>query len=403
MKENCQKASDIIQDLEKMKPIMPFSCALTEVQTPQVKDVTANKNKSPLLLSDHNAYFQFQTPPQRCRTAFERNPLKIFQEKSKLLLPLARNMKMDMLEVSFKVKNDILSQPKENESIVAAPIPSPPTVVIRTQSTSSVPIGVQKFQDQAVEAKFKCERCAKRDAIKSTEKSKGVQTYQNSKVDSSTQYENHGENLTIVIDADRLNTITFEEYKLLKELQERFDFRDNRMPIDDHWDAPQFDRDLLNNFSNPENPAFTSFSPPKHSSIFTRIGEKIPTNSPSPQSYLVSAGVSEYRVPSPELRRQSPLFRNRSRSVSPFNDRISGSRNRSPIRRNRSPSPARSSSSVHRSRSPYVRNRSPVGRNRSPFNRNRSPLRSRGGSPKRTRYEDWGRNELSIKDRRGRY
>lgn len=403
-----------------MKPIMPFSCALTEVQTPQVKEVSANKNKSPLLLSDHNARFQFQTAPQRSRVALERNPLKIFQEPSKIMLPLARNMKMDMLEVSLKVKQQIFSKPKEEVRVNA------PMVSIPGPSTSSQ--GIPKFQDRAVEAKMRCEKCVKREEAEKDAKSKKTQTDLIPRVDAGTQCASNDGSMTITIDADRLRKITFEEHHLLKDLSERFGFPYDGVSTsparsassssrrNDRYDTPRFEDDRLNNFANPENPAtaydpFVTFSPPRNQqqSIFDRIGEKVQTLSPSPQAYYER--VQEYRVPSP--RQLSPVYRNRnrSRSLSPSN-RLGGGRNRSPMRsrspgRNQSPTTYRSfRSPLGRNRSPISRNRSPiqiVARNRSPIARNRSPMHSRETSPKRTRFDDWDLKELSVKDRRGRY
>lgn len=397
MKERCQKAFEVILDSEKMKTIMPFSCALTEVQTPQVKQISTNKNTSPLLLSDHNAIFQFQTPQSRCRTAFERNPLKVFQEPSKIMLPLARNMKLDMLEVSLKVKEQVLSKPKEKEvkknpSASFVPLPSTSRVV-------NIGMGVPHFQDKGIQATLKCFRCSQRDEKEKNAETIGTQTKEMHRVDNGTQCDNDDGSLSFNIDADRLRSLTFDEHHLLKSFSEAFGFRYDgvndspgrsvsssaRRNFNEHqWQSTHMEDDRLNNFANPENPdqnLFVSFSPtPQQRSIFARIGEKIKTRSPSPDYNFKR--VPEYKVPSPE-RHCPPMYRNRSRSLSPFS-RSSGGRNRSPIR-NRSP--GRSQSPLHR----Y------------PNARNRSPLRMR--SPKRTRIDedDWKPKHASIKDRRGRY
>lgn len=377
MKENCKKAFELIADLENKRSIMPFTCAFTQVQSPLIRQDAQIGNRSPLVMSENNVNFQFQTPPSRCRSAFERNPLKKLHESSQLLMPLARNMKYDMLELSLKVKEQILTTDFSKE-VERKELP----VVSRVNSNPN-----KGTQTDTVE----CEKCMDRFEVQRSAKNKGAQTTQVETADAGIQSSMNSEgDFNVLLTADRIANMNFQQHHAFKTFIQEFQLNyDECMPSTSNQaasirnrlkdigrihlrDMPAKTRDNEEdrmNYANPENPGmnslpgFVSFSPPRSSnSIFDRLDQRNPPEYriPSPaRGPLVLGRLTRSPPPLSRIPQSSPIFVNRSRS------------------RSRSPSPLTQRSLTMR------RNRSPdeeIGyRNRSP-NGNRS---------QRGRYNDW--------------
>lgn len=364
MKEKCKNASKILADLEAKKQILPLKCTFTKVQMPLVRQLQSSHNRSPLLLNDHNVQFLFQTAPSRCRTAFERNPLKNLFEPSETLLPLARNMNMNLMEMSMGVKNRsfiIDYQQVKQEATKQAEI-SKPVTSKKPQKPSNLKIKSTLVQTDPLD----CERCLIRSNIRTNSKSVSIQTQKVLTNDVKTQCTGLEEDkkekkegvFSCTLYPEQITNMSYKQRDAFKTFCSEFNinftdpitttFHNRHSAIEMPYFRTEIEDDRMN-YTNPENPRYSqqesfhvSYSPPPmnfKAHIFNRVGDFVRDPRPSFE-------FSEYKIPSPGRRgSRSPLLiegRNHSRSPSQS----------STTHYNRSPS---RSSSTRRSRSPMMR------------------------------------------------
>lgn len=249
MLERCKSAVGLISDLEQNKSKIPLTCVLSN-QNIHKPNITVNK--SPLLTSEKNPRFLFQSTPDQCFSVLENHPLRnIYGETAEI----AQYLKLDLHELSSTVaRESIITQSKLNVNPIA-----PSTSGINNNSTNI--FNNKKTSTKEVQTEpLTCKRCHQMDIVKQSARSKACQTNEVNFVDTGVQSDKQDGNdgFRVYIDPQTLADRNFEQHHALEVFSKAFNipFIDRDRDQEIVMERPPIgnESDERWNYTNPENP-----------------------------------------------------------------------------------------------------------------------------------------------------